>query len=174
MVCRGGCQPTHLMFADDIFIFCNGNKRTLENLMAILMKYQNNSGQEVNKAKSKCFVGGFSTTRQQEIANFLQMDRSFFPDKYLGVILNPGKVTTQQLSGMVEMMQKILAGWIGKMLAFSTRLTLVKHVLCSMPIYTMVVYKWTKLVIQACERIIRNFLWSGDPSVKNLITIKWD
>ncbi|XP_026442769.1 uncharacterized protein LOC113342427 [Papaver somniferum] len=131
-------------------------------------------GQEVNKVKSKCFVGGVSASRQNSIAEQMQMKLSFFPDKYLGEILNQGRVKSHQVWGIVEMMQKMLAGWMGKLLAFSPRLTLVKFVLFSMPIYNMSVYKWPKNVIQACERIIRNFLWSGDPSVKKLVTVKWD
>ncbi|XP_026397020.1 uncharacterized protein LOC113291738 [Papaver somniferum] len=58
MVNRNGCHPSHLMFVDDIFIFCNGHKRTLDNLMGLLMRYQAASGQTVNREKSKCFVGG--------------------------------------------------------------------------------------------------------------------
>ncbi|XP_026451890.1 uncharacterized protein LOC113352259 [Papaver somniferum] len=42
------------------------------------------------------------------------------------------------------------------------------------PIYTMAVYKWPRTIIKECERIIRNFLWTGDPSSRKVITIKWD
>ncbi|XP_026436618.1 uncharacterized protein LOC113334620 [Papaver somniferum] len=56
MVNRNGCQPSHLMFVDDKFIFFNGHKRTLDNLTDFLMRYQAASGQTVNRAKSKCFV----------------------------------------------------------------------------------------------------------------------
>ncbi|XP_026399466.1 uncharacterized protein LOC113295339 [Papaver somniferum] len=150
MVNRGGCQPIHLMFADDIFIFCSGHKRTLENLIELLYKYQISSGQVVNKANNKCFVGGVSTARQKNIAEQMQMELSHFTDKYLGVILNQGRAKSHQVWGIVEMMHKI------------------------MPIYNMSVYKWPKSVIQVCERIIRNFLWSGDPSVNKLVTVKWD
>ncbi|XP_026416392.1 uncharacterized protein LOC113311808 [Papaver somniferum] len=174
MVNRGGCQPSHLMFVDDIFIFCNGNKRSLDNLMGMLGKYQCSSGQVVNRAKSKCFVGGVTDTRKNEIANYLHMDLSAFPDKYFGVILNPGREKYFQVWGMVKMMQQMLAGWMGKLLAFADRLILVKYVLCIMPVYNMSVYKWPKSVIKECEKIIRNFLWSGDPAVKRLVTVKWD
>ncbi|XP_026429281.1 uncharacterized protein LOC113325274 [Papaver somniferum] len=34
METRGYCQPSHLMFAYDIFIFCNVHKKSLDNLMA--------------------------------------------------------------------------------------------------------------------------------------------
>ncbi|XP_026452181.1 uncharacterized protein LOC113352588 [Papaver somniferum] len=114
MVNRGGCQPTHLMFADDVFIFCNGHKKTLECLTDLLFKYQNSSGQEVNKAKRKFFVGGVSISRQDSIAEQMQMELYSFPDKYLGVIIKEESSLT------------------------------------------------------------KNFLWLGDPSVKKLVTVKWD
>ncbi|OVA17071.1 Ribonuclease H domain [Macleaya cordata] len=43
----------------------------------------------------------------------------------------------------------------------------------SIPIYNMAIYKWPKAVIWACERIMRNFLWTGDPASKKLITKAW-
>ncbi|XP_026387520.1 uncharacterized protein LOC113282432 [Papaver somniferum] len=144
VVNRGGCKPSHLMFADDIFIFCNEHKITLDNLMGLLTRYQAASGQTVNRAKSKCFIGGVTEDRKQVIAERLQMEISEFPDKYLGVMMIPGRVKSIHVWGMVEMLQKQLAGWIGKLLAFSARLTLVKFVLCS------------------------------DPSVKKLVTVKWE
>ncbi|XP_026440056.1 uncharacterized protein LOC113338842 [Papaver somniferum] len=174
MVNKGGCKPTHLMFADGIFIFCNGHKRTLNNLMSLLLQYQNSSRQMVNRAKNKCFVGGLSDIRRNGIAEFLQMELSELPDRYYGVIINPGIMKAHQVWGMVEMMQKILVGWMWKLLAFSTILTLVKFELFSMPMYNMSLYKWPKSVIKEYENIIRNFLWFGDPTVKNLATVKWD
>ncbi|XP_026377791.1 uncharacterized protein LOC113272102 [Papaver somniferum] len=93
---------------------------------------------------------------------------------YLGVILNPGRVKEHQVWGSVEMMQEMLASWRGTLLAFPSRLTLVKFVLCRYPIFTISVYKWLKVVIKECERIIRNFLWTGDPAEKKLITVKWE
>nr|XP_027083643.1 uncharacterized protein LOC113705941 [Coffea arabica] len=51
-----GCPPlTHLAYADDIIIFCNGSKRSLACVMEVLGKYQRISGQLVNVSKS-CFL----------------------------------------------------------------------------------------------------------------------
>ncbi|XP_026451256.1 uncharacterized protein LOC113351500 [Papaver somniferum] len=116
MVTRGNFQPSHLMFADDIFIFCNGHKKSLDNLMNLLSKYQNSSGKVVNRNKSKCFVGGVSHAIRIEIAEYLQMGLSELPDNYLGVILNPGRVKSYQVWEMVELMEKMLAGWMVKKL----------------------------------------------------------
>ncbi|XP_026384252.1 uncharacterized protein LOC113279804 [Papaver somniferum] len=159
MVNRNGCKPSHLLFADDIFVFCNGHKKSLEQLMRFLLKYQQASWKMVNKSKSKCFVGGVIESRRREIAGFLQIELSDFPDKYLGVIFKPGKVKNNKVWGIVEMLQKLLARWMGKILAFSERLTLVKSVLCSIPIYNMSVYRWPSEVIKECERtwVINDF-----------------
>ncbi|XP_026452091.1 uncharacterized protein LOC113352493 [Papaver somniferum] len=118
MVNRNGCQPSHLMFVDDIFIFFIGNKRYLDNIMNLLMRYQAASWQTVNRAKSKCFVGGVTEDRRHAIDENMQMKISEFPEKYLGLMLIPGRVKSVHVWGMVEMLQKQLAGWIGKLLAF--------------------------------------------------------
>ncbi|XP_026416834.1 uncharacterized protein LOC113312287 [Papaver somniferum] len=171
-------SPVLFMIAEevlnDIFVFCNGQKKSLENLMKLLLKYQRASGQVVNKLKSKCFVGGVTERRKTFIAESLQIELSKFPDKYFGVILCPVRVKPYQVWGMVETMHKILDGWMGKLLSLSDRLTLLKFVLCSIPVYNMFVYKWPKAVIKECEKIVRNFLWYGDPAVKKLITVKFD
>ncbi|XP_026383776.1 uncharacterized protein LOC113279290 [Papaver somniferum] len=104
---------TKMIQEDDIFVFYNGHKKSLEQLMQLLMKYQQASGQMVNKSKSKCFVVGVTESRRREITGFLQMELSDFPDKYLGVILKPGRVKKSQVWSIAEILQKLLAGWMG-------------------------------------------------------------
>ncbi|XP_026451379.1 uncharacterized protein LOC113351651 [Papaver somniferum] len=106
-----------LMFADDIFLFCNGGKKSIEHLKTLLMEYQAASGQIFNA---------------------------------------------------------LLASWSGKILNFQARLTLVNHVLSSIPIYNLSIYKWPRKVLEACEKIIRNYLWSGNAEERKCITLKWD
>ncbi|XP_026429013.1 uncharacterized protein LOC113324961 [Papaver somniferum] len=125
MLQRNGVHPTHIMFADDIFLFCNVEKRNLKSLLQILEEYQKASGQEINLSKSKCFVGGTSNARKNQLAEVCGMNLSNFPDKYLGVMLTP-------------------------------------------------VYKWTIKVLKESDKIIRNFLWSGDPSFKKTVALKWE
>ncbi|KAF9626762.1 hypothetical protein IFM89_039042 [Coptis chinensis] len=54
------------------------------------------------------------------------------------------------------------------------RCVLVKDVLSLIPIHNMAVYWWPSSLIKEAERSIRNFLWSGDPSQRKMITIGWD
>ncbi|XP_026459748.1 uncharacterized protein LOC113360454 [Papaver somniferum] len=173
MVVRNGIYPTHLFFVDDVFLFCNGAKKTLFCLFKLIEKYQHSYGQMINKAKSKCFIDGTNSTRKQQISTIVGMDISNFPDKYLGIILAPGRVTTEMVWQIVLMLQSKLAAWKGRLLSFHDRLILVKTVLCSYPLYNMAVYKWPSSVIKICEKIIRNFLWSGDGEVRKYKTLSW-
>ncbi|XP_026419654.1 uncharacterized protein LOC113315607 [Papaver somniferum] len=155
---------------DDMFLFCNGDKRNIKRLMKTLTEYQEASGQVISSVKSKCFVGGTTNTRKKTIAEECNMQLSTFPDKYLGVMLFPGKVKSSHVWGIVKQLQSYLAGWKGKMLAFQERLIF----FCSIPVYNMSIYRCPRSVLKECEKIIRNFLWSGDPNVRKLITLKWD
>ncbi|XP_026399670.1 uncharacterized protein LOC113295554 [Papaver somniferum] len=111
MVVKNGIYPTHLFFADDVFIFFNGAKKSLNNLFTLLDEYQASSGQLINKDKSKCFIDGVTSARKQQICEMVNMDLSKFPDKYLGVLLAPGRVTSAMVWPVVEMIQHRLAKW---------------------------------------------------------------
>ncbi|XP_026451463.1 uncharacterized protein LOC113351742 [Papaver somniferum] len=173
MVERKGIHPTHLFFANDVFIFINGAKKSILNLMKLLEEYQKSSGQIINKSKSKMFINNTSDLRKNQIKDIIQMERSVFPDKYLGVILTTGRVKVSTVWPMVQMMQRKLATWKGKLLSFQERLVLIKSVLSSIPVYNMEIYKWPASVIKNCERIMRNFLWSGDGDTRQYNKFSW-
>ncbi|XP_026435200.1 uncharacterized protein LOC113332915 [Papaver somniferum] len=104
MVIRNGIALTHLLFADDVSIFCNGSKKNSQNLLLFLEDYQTCSGQVFNRLKSKCFIDGCSIVQKNQISNTLQIDLTSFPDKYLGVIIHSGRIKTATVWPMVEMM----------------------------------------------------------------------
>ncbi|XP_026428240.1 uncharacterized protein LOC113324120 [Papaver somniferum] len=133
MVNKNGIHPTHLFFADDVFIFCNGAKKSLDNLFSLLDKYQASSG----------------------------------------VLLAPGRITSAMVWPVVELIQKKLATWKGKLLSFADRLVLITSVLSSVPLYNMAIYKWPASVIKICERLIRNILWSGNSESRKYKTLSW-
>ncbi|XP_026433819.1 uncharacterized protein LOC113331313 [Papaver somniferum] len=97
VVLRKNIDPTHLFFADDVFIFCNGEKKSFLALMKVLEDYQESSGQKINKSKSKLFIDGTTDQKKMLIKNIMQMELSSFPDKYLGVILTTGRVKTSTI-----------------------------------------------------------------------------
>ncbi|XP_026442382.1 uncharacterized protein LOC113341884 [Papaver somniferum] len=145
--------------------FDTGNMKSLHNLLSLLGKYQSASGQTVCREKSKVYYGGGSLSRCRTITNLLGMEVTTFSDKYLGVQIMPGVVKYRHISNVIDKIKKQLSVWKGKLLYFQDIIVLINSVITSYAIHNMAVYKWTKKFIQQVERVIRNFLWSGDAEI---------
>ncbi|XP_026419460.1 uncharacterized protein LOC113315387 [Papaver somniferum] len=172
MVSKKGVALTHLLFADDILVFCRGDLHSLQNLKTMLIVYEKASGQCVNYAKNKFYYGGGTYSRSIAIANYLGMERALFPDKYMGIQLKPGIVRHIHVRQVVEKIMDKLAGWKGKLLSFQARLVLIRSVIASYVIHSMAIYKWPCNIIKQVERAIRNFLWSGEK--RKFFTVLFD
>ncbi|XP_026378408.1 uncharacterized protein LOC113272826 [Papaver somniferum] len=154
--------------------FDTGNQKSLTNSLRLLEVYQQASGQRVCREKSKIYFGGGSLHRRQAIANFLGMGVTFFPDRYLGVKVMPGRVKYSHISNVVDKLKDHLSVYKGKMLSFQDRVVLIKSVLASYDIYNMVVYRWPVKFVKQSERVIRNFLWSGDSDLAKSFVVGYD
>lgn len=53
-------------------------------------------------------------------------------------------------------------GWKARLLSFGGKLTLIKHVLCSIPIHTLAAVPIPNTFLANLERIGANFLWSAN------------
>jgi hypothetical protein len=51
-ICRGAPPVSHLLFADDCFLFCRSNLYETRQLMSILKTYEDSLRQEINLTKS--------------------------------------------------------------------------------------------------------------------------
>ncbi|XP_026442694.1 uncharacterized protein LOC113342340 [Papaver somniferum] len=148
-----------------------GNMKSLHNLLALLGKYQSASGQTVCRQKSKIYYGGGSLSRCETITNLLGMEVTTFPDRYLGVQIMPGAVKYRHICNVIEKIKNQLSVWKGKLLSFQDRVVLINSVIASYAIHNMAVYKWPRKFVQQAERVIRNFLWSGDADVARKFVI---
>ncbi|XP_026455014.1 uncharacterized protein LOC113356176 [Papaver somniferum] len=174
MLSKNGISPTHLFFTDDIMIFCKGNMKSLHSLLDLLGKYQTSSGKTVCRQKSKVYYGGSSLSRCRTITDLLGMEVSTFPDRYLGVQIMPGAVKYRHICNVIDKIKNQLSVWKGKFLSFQNRVVLINSVIASYSIHNMVVCKWPRKFIDQCERVIRNFLWSGDAEVCRKVVVAYD
>ncbi|XP_026437049.1 uncharacterized protein LOC113335131 [Papaver somniferum] len=142
-----------------------GNMKSLHNLLALLGKYQSASGQTICRQKSKIYYGGGSLSRCGTITNLLGMEVTTFPDRYLGVQIMHGAVKYRHICNVIEKIKNQLSVWKGKLLSFQDKVVLINLVIANYAIHNMAVYKWPRKFVQQAERVIRNFLWSGDAEV---------
>lgn len=89
--CRGVSLPTHILYADDVMIFCTGTKRNIRVLLHIFQQYSEVSGQVINNAKSRFYTGAMNSTRAQMIAAMLGFSVGTVPFIYLGCPIFQGK-----------------------------------------------------------------------------------
>jgi len=66
-----------------------------------------------------------------------------------------------------------LASWKASLLSIVGRIQLVKSVIHSMILHTILIYSWPSSLIKDIERCLRNFIWSGDLEKRKLVTVAW-
>ncbi|XP_042484544.1 uncharacterized protein LOC122064826 [Macadamia integrifolia] len=170
---RGVSIPSHLFFADDIFIFMNASAKYVKNLQDFLEKYQAFSGQNFNLDKSSLFFGKVAPHRKQYISSLLGIKSERLPTKYLGVEIFKGRVRGSHLLPLLDKIKSKLAGWKGKLLSMVGRVELVRSVISSIPVHNFAVYWWPDHSIKLVERWMRNFIWSGDMEIIKKIVVNW-
>lgn len=89
---RAGRQtrvPTHLLYADDILLFCQASSRNCQSLSRIFEHYASISGQCVNYTKSKIFFGSqVPQALRRRIKRSIGFSEGSLPFIYLGVPAN--------------------------------------------------------------------------------------
>ncbi|XP_043701064.1 uncharacterized protein LOC122651645 [Telopea speciosissima] len=171
---RGVVVPTHLLFADDVFLFVKAGTRSVRSLKKFLEEYHEYSGQCINIHKSKMFLCNVSAIRRGKIKDIVGFPKSSFPTRYLGIEIFKGRVKKDAISTLMDKFKARLAGWKGKLISMAGRVQLVKSVPSSMPIHTFSVYWWPTSLITLMERWMRNFIWCGDSDVSKGITVRWE
>jgi len=83
--------PSHILYADDMMIFCKGTISNLNCLKNIFLAYAETSGHMVNPHKSSIYGGSISNHRLNHIANISGFKIGSFPFTYLGVPIFKGK-----------------------------------------------------------------------------------
>ena len=63
-VCRGASRIFHLLFADDSIVFCRASLEEASQVMKVLVDYEGDSGQRLNKEKTSLF---FSKNTSREV-----------------------------------------------------------------------------------------------------------
>lgn len=135
---RGAPFASHLLFADDLVIFCRANMREARAMDDILVTYCGWSGQLVNKVKSSIYFSPNSLPEvTSTISNFLNLKLMKKGSKYLGLPLFWGKDKSKHFAEIKERIQSKVSGWKSKILSQSGKTILIKSVATSLPQYYM-------------------------------------
>lgn len=140
--------PTHVAFADNIIIFACAKQRSITKFLDVIRTYQSSFGQLLNRSKCLFFLPKNAfRSRIRVVANTTGFRQGKFPFRYLGVPIGPGKRCVQDFQPLLNRIRVFnlwnrireqSQGWKTHLLSDGGRLTLIKHVLSSILIHTLV------------------------------------
>ncbi|KAL9659167.1 hypothetical protein QQ045_024031 [Rhodiola kirilowii] len=151
-----------------MLIFTNGHKNSIKNLLKLIDKFCNASGQMLNPAKSKVFFSDkISGVRRTVILDVTKFKQDKFPAIYLGAPIFPGRSKIIYFKHLEEVVKGKISGWAKHFLSMSGRATLISSVLASVSIHTLSILPVPKVVLKGIERMMCNFLWDRGSTTKH-------
>lgn len=154
---KSECCLTHLFYADDALFIGEWPRSNLKNLARILRCFHATSGLKVNFYKSKVYGVGISDRELACSARVLGCDAGSFPFTYLGVPFRANMNRSKNWKPIIDRVHARLSRWKASSLSIGGRLTLVKTMLGSLPLYFFSIFKAPCNVINSLEKIRRRF-----------------
>ena len=164
-----------LQFADDTLIFAPKDSVCITNYFRILDVFAIMSGLHLHYSKS-CFISWLAADHEwtKEVATSFGCLHSKCPTKYLGLPIGNNINRAAAWKPVIEKIQNRSATWKARTLSRAGRLTLIKSVLNSLPVYYMIMFKMPKSIAMKIVKIQRSFFWGGgNGEKKNHSIVKW-
>lgn len=158
---ESGIKVGHLQFAEDTLVFLDESRDQVNALRYLLLLFEISSGLRINFSKTSMF-GIAGATNISGLAEMMGCRSELMPTTYLGLPLGQAANNNAMWDPIIENCIARLPNWIRSSLTKAGKLTLVKSVLSSVPIYMFSLFAAPMKVIKALEKVIRDFLW--DPS----------
>nr|GEY66102.1 RNA-directed DNA polymerase, eukaryota [Tanacetum cinerariifolium] len=164
---------SHLFYADDAVVvgqWCDSNITTLVHVLECFHKA---SGLRINMCKSKIMgvnVEGDMVNRAAGKLGCLVLKTPF---SYLGSTVGGNMSRKAMWNDILERVKKRLSKWKMQMLSIGGRLTLVKSVLGSMPIFYFSIFKVPLGVLPELENIRKHFFNGQECNSKKATLVNW-
>ncbi|GJY18303.1 RNA-directed DNA polymerase, eukaryota [Tanacetum coccineum] len=164
---------SHLFYADDVVFIGEWSPSNLSGITNILHCFSLLSGLSINLKKSNLLGVGVRSEYVKDAAVNLGCLTMKTPFKYLGVMVGGICATSQAWEDTIGKLKARLSNWKLKTLSVGGRLTLLKSVLGSTPIYNLSIYKAPKSVLHSMESLRRNFFNGSQCNERKIAWIKW-
>ncbi|XP_060963731.1 uncharacterized protein LOC115717505 [Cannabis sativa] len=174
-VCNGAPIISHMLFADDCYIYCKAIEREARSVLLLLQLFEQASGQCVNYSKSTIFFSLNTTSAsRQEMCNLLRMNEALENSLYLGLPCVMGRNKNAILGFLKDKMQKRIQSWEDRLLSKVGKEVLIKTVAQSLPTYAMSVFLLPVETCNKLEGMMSKYWWSlGSNQNRGVSWVSW-
>lgn len=93
---------THLCFADDLLVFADGTRRSIEGIMDVFNMFGQFSGLNISLEKSTLYLAGVSELNKEAILDQFPFSTGTLPVRYLGLPLLTKRMTVNDYTPLFE------------------------------------------------------------------------
>ncbi|XP_048634963.1 uncharacterized protein LOC125608589 [Brassica napus] len=156
---------THLCFADDLMVFVEGTKVSIEGALSVFEDFAKWSGLNISIEKSTVFMAGVIEEERSRILRNFPFAEGNLPVRYLGLPLMTKGMCKSDYLPVVERVRNRINTWNCRFLSYAGRLQLINAVLMSLVNYWAAVFRLPSQCMKEIEQLCAAFLWSG-PALK--------
>ena len=167
--CTNGACISHLLFADDSFIFYQAMVEESKHLLDILGRYEAASSQAINRQKTSIFFShNTMQTVKMDIYALFGVSILENCETYLGLPIVGGKSKLNMFKGLHERITKKAMGWKEKFISKAGREILIKLVAQAIPTYTMGIFKIPKALCDILNSTLAKYWWGQTKDEKKI------
>lgn len=149
---------THLLFADDSFLFFQATTEEAVNTKRLLGNYELGSGKAVNFQKSGVyFSANVRQDKQLELSGVLGVYNGLTNTRYLGLPSVVGRSPKRVFSCLKDKASKRIQAWQVKPISQAGKAVLIRNVAQAIPSYSMSCFLLPKTLCQELEQLFNNY-----------------
>lgn len=164
---------SHLIFADDVFLFCKGDIDSVSTLFQGVQSFSSASGLSPNRQKSHCFFGNVPLDTKLSILDLTGFLEGQLPIKYLGLPLVSTKLNFRDCTPLIIKICSKIDSWLCRFLSFAGRLQLLKIVLYGIQGFWSLHLFLQKGVLKRLTTLFLKFLWGGCTTSTKPAKVAW-
>lgn len=165
-------EVTHLAFADDLMIFFDGEKNSLDNIVDTMELFATWSGLRMNKEKTELYVGGLNQAETTDLTS-LGFTLGSMPVRYLGLPLMHRKLRISEYRPLLVKISGHFTAWSSRKLSYAGRAELVKSVIYGTINFWTSAFVLPKGCLQQIQSLCSRFLWTGKVTDCGVAKIAW-